>query len=176
MISLVLLVSLSAMADPIVLSSAHQGWSTGFDAPELHHKEVSSSELLYRFSGSTGDGVFLSLHVSPLTRRGATKTECRTHYQPITDKILMIDRQSIKIEALASLETMSYNAKIEYKNKVYNMPNTHFYFMLNGHCADLHVAASPLYKHFDQTVLKIKTSLAQPLMNSNLLLSKNTSH
>jgi len=170
-VSFMLLIPLTTMAEPIVLASAHQGWATVIDAPELRHKNVSSSELAYRFSGSNDEGVFLSLHVSPLSQQSATKTECRMHYQPITSNIRMVDRQTIKIEELASLDTVSYDAKIEYKNKVYNMPNTHFYFMLNGHCADLHVGASPTYINFDQVVIDIRSSIIKPSLNSQLLLS-----
>jgi hypothetical protein len=169
--SLMLLIPITAMAEPIALTSAYQGWSTVIDAPELRHKNVSSSELAYRFLGSGDEGVFLSLHVSPLNYRNMTKKECRMHYQSKTSNISILDPQTIKIEELALLETMSYDAKIEYKNKVYDMPNTHFYFMLNGHCADLHVGASPTYTNFDQVVADIRSSIIKSSLSSQVLLS-----
>jgi len=161
------------MAEPVALSSTEQGWATVFDVPKLSHKEVSSSELHYRFSGSTGDGVYVSLYVNLLNQRNTTKKECRAHYQSKTSRLLMVDQRTIKIEKLVMLDMVSYKAKIEFKNKMYDMPNTHFYFMLNGHCADLHVGGSPSYLNFDQVVTDIKSSLIQPSLNSNMLLSNN---
>ena len=176
LVSFIVLLPLTAMADPMVLTSADQGWSTIIDAPELHNKNSSSSELAYSFSGSSDDGVFLSLHVGPLSQQNTTKTECRAHYQSVTSDILMIDRQTIKLEEFATLDSISYDAKIEYKNKVYDMPNTHFYFTLNGHCADLHVGASPNYKKFEQVVIDIRSSIIKSSLNKQVLLSRHTSY
>ena len=143
------------------LLSKEQGWAISFTSPILKHKEVSSSEIRYRFFGRTNDGFFLSLHVEPFFGEENTPQSCREKYISNDSSFLeFVDLKSVRMEG----QEVHYNARIQHKNHEYMMPNSHYYFSVNGHCADLHFGAMPTYdagheKSFDQLGKELKESL-----------------
>ena len=146
------------------LSSKEQGWTVRFTGPVLDQKEVISSEIGYRFFGRTKGGFFLSLHVEPFFDQNNQQTSCRERYIVDDSSFLgIVDLQSIRMIE-EDVQEVHYNARVQYKNTEYMMPNTHYYFSVNGHCADLHFGATPTYdarheKSFDQLGRDLKDSL-----------------
>jgi len=146
------------------LSSKEQGWAVRFTSPVLDQREVTSSEIRYRFFGRTKDGFFLSLHVEPFFDQENQQVSCREQYIVNDSSFLdIVDLQSIQMID-QDIQEVHYNARVQYKNTEYLMPNTHYYFSVNGHCADLHFGATPIYdakheKSFDQLGRELKDSL-----------------
>jgi len=153
--------SASAADNTQNLTSKEQGWAVRFTSPVLSQKEETSSEIRYRFFGRTKDGFFLSLHVEPFFNQ---QKSCREQYIVDESSFLdIVDLQSVRMID-QNIQEMHYNARIQYKNTEYMMANTHYYFLVNGHCADLHFGATPTYdahhdKSFNQLAKELKDSL-----------------
>jgi len=160
-VSAIFTLSVSAAENTQNLTSKEQGWAVRFTSPVLNQKEVTSSEIRYRFFGHTKDGFFLSLHVEPFFDQ---RKLCREQHIVDGSSFLdIVDLQSVRMID-QDIQEVHYNARIQYKNTEYMMPNTHYYFSVNGHCADLHFGATPTYdthheKSFDQLAKELKDSL-----------------
>ncbi len=137
-------------AETLPLSSPEQGWSLRFDAPPLDYQEISSSEIRYRFFGRTRDGFFLSLHVEPFFPQDPKSLSCRQQYIRDASSLPSIVMSESLVIVDQDVQSVYYNALIQYKQQQYQMPNRHYFFELNGYCADLHIGASPTYDKFEK--------------------------
>lgn len=147
----------------LALDSEAQGWAVRFEAPVFDYKEMTSSEIRYRFFGRTNSGLFLSLHVEP-NMASERMGSCMDKYVALHDRLPdIVDRQTIIITD-GDIQTVNYFARIDFKGDEYMMPNTHYYFPIKGYCADLHLGATPVYdkqnrKSFERLAEEVKKSL-----------------
>lgn len=134
-----------AHADELIhLSSPEQGWALQFEGPAITPVEETSSVSRYRFYGKTAEGFFLSLHVEPLLAEEISPQSCWAKYHAggwnLPD---FVDKSSFHT-VVAAIPEVHYSAVIRYKERSLSMPNSHYYFTVNGYCADLHLASKPL--------------------------------
>ncbi len=154
-----------ARADTLIhLASPEQGWALQFEGPAIKTVEESSTETRYRFYGKTADGFFLSLHVEPLLAEEISPQACWAKYHGGEWNLPeFVDKRSFETVSSAIPE-VHYSAKLKYKEKTLSMPNSHFYFTVNGYCADLHLAAKPGFDKpgrvaYDALTRALKSSL-----------------
>jgi hypothetical protein len=166
--------STASADESVLLASAEQGWALQFMTPALIDREESSSASRYRFFGKSRDGFFLSLHVEPLPGGEISSGSCWAKYHAgglnLPD---IVDKQSVSTIAGDVFE-VHYQARIQFRGQELAMPNTHYYFMLNGHCADLHMAATPVYdqksgRTYPAVATLVKDSLVRNTLAANEL-------
>lgn len=136
----------SAWAEsPLRLMSPEQGWMIELETPALDETEQFSSYQRYRFFGKSDEGFFISLHVEPMLAEVVSPAACREAFfgegAPALD---VIDPSGLTFKAKPR-PAVHYSLPINYKGQQLQMPNTHYFFLVNGFCADLHIGASPLY-------------------------------
>lgn len=158
----------------LTLSSAEQGWALQFNSPTLMDIEESSSERRYRFFGKSAEGFFLSLHVEPLFAETISAQSCWSKYHaggPHFPEI--VDKQSVTI-VLGDIPEVHYQARLQFRGKELSMPNTHYYFIMNGHCADLHMAATPVYDQKNEVpYVEVARRIKHSLVNGERVIGAN---
>ena len=159
---------LSPWVDGLELSSLEQGWQLKVATPELQTVAQSQTNGQFKYFGKTQDGLFISLHVASIPVAVQSHQECIDHYWPNrSPSSLQVDLASINFSERPTFEAVTYNYRISHAQRTWDIPNAHFYFAINGQCADLHVGASPRYPKFHQLIQILADSLqvsAKPLV------------
>lgn len=135
------------------ISSSVQNWSASFQLANAQPIEIVDRAKYFKFFSKTPDGLWLSIHVEHTDNKYATHASCKQQY--------LIDVQKLALsETINSptFEQVFYEIDLLHKGQKFKMKHTNIYKTFRNFCLDLHIAATPGFRNFDQTVHAIKYS------------------
>ena len=114
-----------------------------FEGPAITPVEETSSVSRYRFTARPLKDSFFRFTSSRYLPRKFRLRAVGPNTMPGLEPAGFC-RQSSFHTVVAAIPEVHYSAVIRYKERSLSMPNSHYYFTVNGYCADLHLASKPL--------------------------------
>ena len=159
-ITVVTAASTCLAAEPYTFTIPGKGWALKMVLPPLAAYQAEDAEAGFRFVGSCGKDVGVTVSIFVESSEVTDSGECRTELWAQGSKNAMIREETVRLVELGGKPAVTYTIEGEFQGQHVKAQNANVYIAHAGTCVDVHVSRFPFTEAAEAELALIASSVA----------------